>query len=98
MKSEPLITGASFIICNADIPTGEIDGEMVALDLDQGHCFGIGKIGTAIWEMAAEPVQVDEIVRRLVEQYDVERGECLGDVLTFLREIREAGLVRVLPA
>ena len=98
MKSDSLINTQSLILRNAHMPTGEIDGEMVALDLDQGQCFGIGKIGTLIWDMAAEPARVHDIVDRLVAHHDVEPGECLADVLSFLEEMNGAGLVKVLPA
>jgi hypothetical protein len=97
MKSDSLINGQSLILRNAQMPTGEIDGEMVALDLEQGECFGIGKIGTLIWEMAEEPARVHDIVGRLVGRFEVEPNECLTDVLTFLNEMKDAGLVQVLP-
>jgi hypothetical protein len=97
MKSDSDINEQSLILRNANVPTGEIDGEMVALDLDKGECFGIGKIGTVIWDMAEHPARVDEIIDRLVALYDVERGQCLADALSFLKEMNGAGLVRVLP-
>lgn len=97
MKSDSLINCQSVILRSTHMPTGEIDGEMVALDLDNGECFGIGKIGTLIWEMAADPIRVGEIVDRLVADFDVEVDECRLDVLSFLKEMNGAGLVQVLP-
>ncbi len=97
MKSHSLINEHSLVLRNLQIPTGEIDGETVALDLDQGQCFGIGKIGTLIWDMTAHPVRVSAILNRLVADYDVEPGQCRADVLSFLDEMHGAGMVLVLP-
>lgn len=90
------IDETSFVVRNAQIPTGVIDGELVALDLDRGDCFGMDRIGTVIWTMTAEPVRVAIIVDRLVEEYEVSRDICLGETLPFLGELADAGLVRVL--
>ena len=92
-----MINGQSRIVRNAGIPTGAIDGETVALDLDRGECFGMDKIGSIIWEMAADPVRVADVVDRLARSHVVGRKQCLADVLPFLEELASAGLVRVLP-
>lgn len=79
---------------NDEIPTGEIDGEIVALDLNRGDCFGMNEIGASIWNMAKEPITVGEIADRLVEMHDVERADCVRDVTPFVDEMIEAGLLR----
>lgn len=90
------ITEADTIVRNDRIPTGEIDGELVALDLERGDCFGMDRVGTLIWAMTAEPVGVAAIIDRLVMEHEVERDTCRNDVLPFIGELAEAGLVRVL--
>jgi hypothetical protein len=98
MKSDRgIINEQSWILRNAEIPTGPIDDEMVALDLDRGECFGMDGIGALIWQMAADPIRVCELIDRFACTHAVARDECLADVLTFLEELRGAGLVRVLP-
>ncbi|MEO6247746.1 MAG: PqqD family protein [Sphingomicrobium sp.] len=90
-----LITEASLIVRNDKIPTGEIDGELVALDLERGDCFGMDRVGTLIWAMSAAPVQVATIIDRLTEDHEVDRQTCRDDVLPFIGELAEAGLVRL---
>ena len=82
---------------NDNLPTGEVDGELVALDLDRGHCFGMDQVGSAIWSIAAQPVRVGTIVDELAATHDVERGQCAADVLPFIRELVAEGLLRRLP-
>ena len=90
------IDESSLIVRNDSIPTGEIDGELVALDLERGDCFGMDRIGTLIWAMAAEPVRAAAIVDRLASEHDVDRDQCRDDVLPFLADLADAGLMRVL--
>lgn len=92
------ITEASLIVRNDAIPCGEIDGEMVALDLDRGDCFGLDRIGTLIWALAAEPMRVSALIDRLAADHAVDRATCRDDVLPFLAELADAGLVRVIDA
>lgn len=86
----------SRIVRNDSIPTGVIDGEMVALDLAKGDCFGMDPIGTRIWALAATPGPLSTIVDQLVSEHDVDRATCSADVIAFVADLARSGLVRVL--
>jgi hypothetical protein len=90
------ISESSTIVRNDRIPTGEIDGELVALDLDRGDCFGMDRIGTLIWAMSAEPVGVAQIIDRLAQDHEVDRDTCRNDVLPFIADLADSGLVHVM--
>ncbi len=82
------------VVRNEDVPTGEIDGEIVALDLEAGSCFGMDDAGASIWKFAAEPVTVGELADRLIQSYSLEREDCLRDILPFIDDMISAGLLR----
>jgi hypothetical protein len=86
----------SRIVRNDSIPTGVIDGEMVALDLDKGDCFGMDRIGTRIWELAEAPKPVSAIIDQLASEHEVDRATCSTDVIAFVADLARSGLVRVL--
>ena len=79
---------------NESIPTGVIGGEMVALDLVKGDCFGMDAIGTRIWALAESSAKVSTIVDQLTSEFEVDRPTCSADVLAFLTKLAEAGLIR----
>lgn len=85
------------VVRNEELPTGEVDGELVALDLDRGQCFGMDQIGSAVWAIAAEPVTVGVIADSLTERFDVERERCLADIQAFVGDLIAEGLLRRLP-
>ena len=82
------------LVRNDTLATGEIDGELVALDLDRGDCFGLDRVGATIWNIAERPSTVGEIADALVESHDVERSRCLADILPFVEDLLQAGLLR----
>jgi len=84
------------VVRNEAIPTGEVDGELVALDLDKGSCFGMDRVGSEIWEAAAKPVTVAEIADMLIARHGVSREQCLADVAPFIGDLLAEGLL--LPA
>ncbi|MEO5972263.1 MAG: PqqD family protein [Sphingomicrobium sp.] len=80
---------------NDAIPSGEVHGELVALDLERGHCFGMDRIGSAIWKLADRPIAVGALADRLSETHAVEREQCLADILPFLEQLLGEDLLRV---
>jgi len=82
------------VVRNEAIPTGEVDGEMVALDLEKGSCFGMDRVGSAIWEIAARPVTIGEIADALAASHDVSRAQCLSDIAPFIDDLVAEGLLR----
>lgn len=81
------------VIRNDSIPTGEIDGELVALDLDKGSCFGMDQIGSAIWQLASESVSIGQIADALTARFDVAREQCLSDLEPFVGDLLSEGLL-----
>ena len=79
---------------NDAVPSGEVDGELVALDMEKGDCFGLDRIGTDIWRLAAVPVSLEAIVDELTQRYDVDAATCRRDIEPFLGDMVEAGLLR----
>lgn len=88
------ISESTVVVRNDTVPTGEIDGELVALDVEKGDCFGMDRVGANIWRITETPRSVGEIADQLVETHDVERSRCLADILPFVGELVEAGLLR----
>jgi hypothetical protein len=72
----------------------EIDGELVALDVTRGVCYGLNRVGTRIWQLLDSPRSAREIADILVEEFDVPPEQCSKQTLDLLRELKAAELVR----
>src|SRR4051794_26561237 len=54
----------------------EVDGEIVALHVDNGTCYGFNGTASAVWRMLDRPRRLDEICEGLVGEYEVEPDQC----------------------
>lgn len=68
------------------VPTGK-----TALDLN--GMLTLNEVGGEIWKMLDEVESEEEIVDRLLEDYDVQREELQQDVREFLDKLRELGIL-----
>ena len=93
----PPVSESTRVVRNENLPTGEIDRELVAMDLDKGNVFGLDEIGVLVWKLAAEPIRVGAIADALAASHEVTREQCLADLTPFIAELIEEGLLRRLP-
>ncbi len=78
-----------------DVLFQEVEGEAVLLDLSSGQYFGLNEVGTRFWEVAQETTAMDEIVGRLLAEFEVDPGTLEGDLAEFLDQMIAAGLLRL---
>lgn len=71
----------------------ELDGKVVMMSIENGQYYGLDEVGSIIWEMMSEPVQVKNVIDRLMQEYEVTREECEKDVMAFLEKLYEKKLI-----
>jgi hypothetical protein len=76
----------------ATATTAEIDGQLVALDMNTGTCFGLNRVATRIWQLIEAPTSARAIAEVLVAEYDVTPETCTAQTLDLLQELAEIGL------
>lgn len=72
-----------------------IAGEVVALDVQAGQCFGFNGVASAVWELLETPRSVDEICNSLRDRFDVGEAECRVDVEQLLATLTREGIAIV---
>jgi hypothetical protein len=83
---------------DGDLVTTSIDGELVAMSVEQGACYGFDAVATRLWELLGSPLTLDALCAQLVGEFAVEEAACRSDVRAFLKELRGEGLISVTPA
>lgn len=68
------------------VPTGKS-----ALDLN--GMLTLNEAGAEIWKMIPEVENEEEIVRRLLEEYEVDEAELRADVAEFTAKLREYEII-----
>ena len=67
--------------------------DIVALNVDDGQCYGMEKVTAAVWRLLETPMSIDEICDRLVEMYAVDTATCRADVDRLFAQLRSEGLI-----
>ena len=90
------LIGLQSIIKQADnLVSCELDGETGLMNVANGSYYGLDPVGSRIWALIAEDRLVSELCVLLLEEFEVEPGQCENHVLTFLNELAQNNLVTV---
>jgi hypothetical protein len=71
----------------------EVDGEMVALHVDSGTCYGFNLTATRVWALLEQPKTIDQLCEALTGEFEVEPDACKAEVTELLEDLERDGLV-----
>jgi hypothetical protein len=74
---------------------GQVNDEIVALNLDTGAAYGLNPVGARIWKLIAKPTRVADMCADLLAAYDVEPATCERQVLALLGKLQAQSLLEV---
>jgi len=78
---------------NKDILTSNIDGEKVMMSIRFGEYYGLGKIGSFIWDHIEEPIKISDLVNLITKKYEVDEEKCFNDIVPFLTDLLKKELI-----
>jgi Coenzyme PQQ synthesis protein D (PqqD) len=82
----------------AELIETEVDGELVALHVDNGTCYGFNSSATRIWALIERPRRVSELRDELTREFDVDPETCERQLGELLSELEADGLVELTAA
>lgn len=72
-----------------------IEDELVMFDVNAGQYYGLNNVATAVWNHLETKKTVDELAQALTSEFDISIEECRKELLEFLPELEEKGLIEV---
>jgi hypothetical protein len=75
--------------------TAPVRDELMMLNVEQGAYYSLDPIAAEIWNMLEQPSRVQALVEALQQRYAVEPAQCEADVLAFLGELQQNGMIVV---
>ena len=82
------------VMRDPDIIATDMDGETVMMSIEQGSYYGLSGVGPFLWEQLAEPLSVEELCRRVLEEFEIDQATCQADVSAFVDDLLEKGVLR----
>lgn len=67
--------------------------EKVMIDFDSGKYFMIKGVGNDIWDMIQNEISIQDIVSKLLNEYEISKEECESAVIRFLNQLNELDFI-----
>ena len=95
LKRDLRINLDTIINKNLEIDDTDLDGEKVMMNLDKGEYFMMNEVGSRIWDIIIEPINVKGIIEALLSEYEVDEETCTDTVIEFLGRLNNAELISI---
>jgi hypothetical protein len=96
LRNLPLQSSTTVVACRDGFVEAEIDGEILALSIEQGTCYGMNQVGSRIWNLLVKPMRICDLCAALLAAYRVDPDVCERQVLDLLEELRAEGMIATL--
>jgi Coenzyme PQQ synthesis protein D (PqqD) len=78
--------------------SAQVGDELVMMSAERGNYIGLTEVGARIWELIAQPVELDDLCARLEQEFDVSPEACRAEVRAFLDELAAQQAAALNPA
>lgn len=86
------VTPATVVHRHPEAAYRVIEGAALIVFPREARLVTLNEVGTYIWDHLDDRT-IDEVARAVVEEFDVEPEQALGDTISFIEMLRERGFV-----
>jgi Coenzyme PQQ synthesis protein D (PqqD) len=72
--------------------------EAVMMSVAAGRYYGLNAVASRIWELLERPMTIAELCARLCEEFEVDAKTCEAEVVNFVNELIDNGIVHAAAA
>lgn len=80
---------------NPDLISTDMDGDTLAMSVERGEYFGIGGVGSRVWALLEQPVFIEDVVRTVCAEFEVDEVTCRADLTVFFDDLLAHRLIAV---
>jgi len=95
MSSSTTLSATSVVVRSPDQVSGDLDGKIVLLSIENGEYYNMNEVGSRIWALLEKPVTVGELIEQLLAEFDVGRTVCETEAMAFLERLKKDRLLQV---
>ncbi|WP_281884314.1 lasso peptide biosynthesis PqqD family chaperone [Paenibacillus sp. YYML68] len=85
----------SLIARNGEVLTSDLDGEIGMFHVETGKYYTLGRVSADIWQLLEQPLTLEQLVEKLMEQYEVDQATCAEQTIAFLLQLNKINLVSI---
>jgi hypothetical protein len=80
-----------------ELMEAEVGDDLVALDVQEGTCFGFNPVAASVWRSLSSSKTFDQLRQKLLDEFDVSAEQCAGELKELLDDLTAKGLVEKAP-
>jgi hypothetical protein len=80
---------------NPEVIAKRLDQVTVLVEISTSRMFELNETGTRVWELLSQGFNVEQIVQRLVSEFEVEDSQASEELKILLSQLQDQGLVAV---
>ena len=78
---------------NPDVVAKRLDSAMVLVHVATNRILELNETGARVWELLSQGATVDQIVRQLVDEFDVEEPRAFDQVKSLINQLESEALL-----
>lgn len=81
---------------NPDIVHSYLEEHIVMMNVETGHYYHFNEVGTRVWELLENgALSLERLADQIKSEFNADKDEIRRDIISFVSEISEGGLVRI---
>jgi len=84
----------SVVVRNEGLMSADVGQAVVILHMDQSSYFDTEGVGADLWRLLESPVRIRALLEEMQTRYSVAADDCARDVLAFLENALNEGLIK----
>ena len=89
------IDDAMMVSRSENMIAADVGNEAVILDIQSGYFFQLNRTAALVWGFLESPISAAALCAKMAEAHSVDPALCRGDVVEFIADMRDRGLVAV---
>ena len=73
----------------------DVGNEAVILDIQSGYFFQLNRTAAQVWGLLESQITAGELCAKMAESHLVDSAICRGDVMDFIADMRDRGLITI---
>lgn len=95
MSADATLTPQTRVRQHPDQIAAEADGEVLMMNVESGHYYGLNAVASFIWQQLEKPLTIAELCAAIQAEFEIDEERCLADTLAFVNDMLEDGLARI---
>lgn len=95
MSSQPALEPQTIVVRSPDQVSGDLDGKVVLLSIENGEYYNMNEVGSRIWTLLEKPMTISALIDQLLAEFEIDRPTCEKETTTFLVQLEKDKLLKV---